>query len=45
MFPTTFDTETELSSINSILGSIGQAPVTTLDYENPEIALVYRVLD
>jgi len=44
MFPTTFDTETELSSVNSILGSIGQSPVTTLDYENPEIATVARAL-
>lgn len=44
MFPTTFDTETELSSVNSILGSIGQTPVTTLDYENPEIATVARTL-
>ena len=28
--PTTFDTETELSAVNSILGAIGQSPVTTL---------------
>ena len=45
MFPTTFDTETELSSVNSILGCIGQSPVTALDYENPEIALVARTLN
>lgn len=44
MFPTTFDTETEISSINSILGSLGQAPVTTLDYENPEVATIGRIL-
>ena len=44
MFPTTFDTETELSSVNSILASIGQTPVTTLDYDNPEIAMVARTL-
>ena len=44
MFPTTFDTETELSAVNSILGSIGQAPVTTLDYKNPEVAMVARTL-
>ena len=44
MFPTTFDTETELSAVNSILGSIGQAAVTTLDYKNPEVAMVARVL-
>ena len=41
---TTFDTETELSSVNSILGSIGQSPVTRLDFENPEIFLVYQLL-
>ena len=28
--PTTIDFDTELSAVNSILGSIGQAPVTTL---------------
>ena len=28
--PTTIDTDTELSALNSILGAIGQAPVTTL---------------
>ena len=28
--PTTIDTETELSAVNSILGAIGQSPVTTL---------------
>lgn len=44
MFPTSFDTETELSAVNSILGSIGQSPITTLDYENPEVALVARTL-
>ena len=28
--PTTVDTDTELSAVNSILGAIGQSPVTTL---------------
>ena len=28
--PTTIDTETELSAVNTILGAIGQSPVTTL---------------
>lgn len=50
--PTTYDTETELSSVNSILGSIGQAPVTRLCHEqngelvftNPEIAYIYQIL-
>ena len=34
--PTTIDLDTELSAVNSILGSIGQSPVTTLG-SNPEI--------
>ena len=34
-FPTTYNTETELSSVNSILASIGQAPVTRLYQEKP----------
>ena len=45
-------TDTELSAVNSILGSIGQAPITTLTYvqgqpdplANPEIALVHNIL-
>ena len=45
-------TETELSSVNSILGSIGQAPVSRiynkvdgeLIYINPEIAVVHQIL-
>ena len=41
---TTYDTETELSSVNSILGAIGQSPVTSLDSANPEIAYVYQLL-
>jgi len=44
MFPTTYDSETELSAVNTILGSLGQTPVTVLDFENPEINLVYRTL-
>ena len=51
-FPTTYDTETELSSVNSILGAIGQAPVTRLCHEqngelvfiNPEISFAYNLL-
>ncbi len=53
--PTTVDTETELSAVNSILGAIGQSPVTTLGtyvvntnnistYENPEISFVHNLL-
>jgi len=50
--PTTVDTDTELSAVNSILGAIGQSPVTTLGetsdgnvtYANPEIAFIYNIL-
>tara|TARA_R100000353_G_C6511408_1_gene196706 strand:+ start:281 stop:919 length:639 start_codon:yes stop_codon:yes gene_type:complete len=42
--PTTVDIDTELSAVNTILGSIGQAPISTLDYDNPEIAFVYNLL-
>jgi len=45
-------TETELSSVNSILGAIGQSPVSriyqnedkTLSYINPEIAFIHGIL-
>ena len=45
-------TETALSSVNSILGSIGQAPISRLykgkgedlEYINPEIAFVHQLL-
>jgi len=43
-FPTTNDLDTELSSVNSVLGAIGQSPVTTLDYTNPEISFIYNLL-
>ena len=36
--------DTELSAVNSILGSIGQAPVQSLDLENPEIYLIHNIL-
>ena len=42
--PTTIDTDTELSAVNSILGAIGQSPVTTINYENPEISFIYNIL-
>ena len=42
-FPTTNATE-ELSAINEILASVGQAPVTTLDQTNPDVAIVYNTL-
>ena len=47
-------TETELSSVNSILGAIGQAPIsriyvnnhdkTELIYTNPEVAIIHNIL-
>ena len=41
-------TDTELSAVNSILGSIGQSPITSLTgnaLENPEISFVKNLLD
>ena len=34
----------ELPAINQILSSIGQAPVTTLDQTNPDVAIAYNAL-
>jgi len=42
--PTTIDIDTELSAVNTILGSIGQSPISTLDYDNPEVAFIYNLL-
>ena len=52
--PNTTDTDTELSAVNTILGAIGQSPVTTLGthtvvnsvstFDNPEIAFVHTLL-
>ena len=44
MATTTIDLDTELSAVNSILGAIGQAPVTALVYDNPEISFIYNLL-
>jgi hypothetical protein len=38
-------TDTELSAVNSILGSIGQSPITTLNFQNPEISFIYNILN
>ena len=41
-------TDTDLSAVNSILGSIGQAPITSLSgtaLQNPEISFVKNILD
>ena len=45
MATSTIDTDTELSAVNSILGAIGQSPITTLNYENPEIGFIYNILN
>ena len=42
-FPTTNATE-ELHAVNQILASVGQAPVTTLDQTNPDVAIAYDTL-
>jgi hypothetical protein len=54
MATTTIDLDTELSAVNSILGAIGQAPITTLGtvsttenieaYDNPEVAFIFNIL-
>ena len=50
MASTTVDTDTELSAVNSILGAIGQSPLTSLTlnaagtFDNPEIAFIYNLL-
>ncbi len=41
----TLKIDTELSAVNSILGAIGQAPITTINALNPEIALIKSLLD
>ena len=40
-----FKLDSDLSAVNSILGAIGQAPVTTLNYANPELGLVMNLLE
>jgi len=52
MASTTIDTDTELSAVNSILGAIGQSPITVLKdpvtgvvtNANPEISFIYNLL-
>ena len=44
MATTTIDTDTELSAVNSILGAIGQSPQPTLNFDNPEVALIFNLL-
>ena len=42
-YPTT-GSKTELQAINQILASVGQAPVTTLERTNPDVAISYETL-
>ena len=42
-YPTT-NAKEELPAINQILASVGQAPVTTLDQTNPDVAIAYDTL-
>ena len=44
MASTTIDLDTELSAVNSILGAIGQSPLTTLNFDNPEVSMIYNLL-
>ncbi len=44
MASTTIDIDTELSAVNNILGAIGQAPLTKLDFENPEVSFIFNLL-
>jgi len=42
--PKTTDTVTNLSAVNSILGAIGQAPLSKLDFSNPEVSYIFNIL-
>ena len=44
MATSTNASDTELSAVNSILGAIGQSPITTLNFTNPEISFIYNIL-
>ena len=44
MASTTIDTDTELSAVNAILGAIGQSPITTINFDTPEISFIYNLL-
>ncbi len=44
MASTTIDIDTELSAVNNILGSIGQAPINQLTFDNPEIQMIFNLL-
>ena len=40
----TYAASTELDAVNQILSSVGQAPVTTLDLQNPEVFITLNTL-
>ena len=44
MATTTIALDTELSAVNNILGAIGQSPLTTLNFDNPEVSFIYNLL-
>ena len=44
MASTTISIDTELSAVNNILGAIGQSPITTLNFDNPEVGIIYNLL-
>ena len=44
MQETTYDTDSFLAAVNSVLGAIGQAPVQRLEYKNPEISFVANIV-
>lgn len=44
MQETTFDTDSMLSAVNSVLGAIGQAPIQRLEYKNPEISYIVNII-
>ena len=38
--PSILNYDTDLSAINQVLAAIGQSPITTINYDNPEHALI-----
>ena len=40
----TYAVSTELDAVNQILSSVGQAPVTTLNLQNPEVSIALNTL-
>lgn len=44
MQETTYDTDSFLAAVNSVLGAVGQAPVQKLEYKNPEISFVANII-